>query len=99
MSKELQTGEEPIGLSALQKLHSDLAKELSKMVRGGQVVMDEKGMPVVISPTPAVLNVVRQFLKDNNIQAHLDNNEDLQDLESALPFHDEPQHEHKQKAN
>ena len=79
-------------LDAMQKLHSDLAKELSKMVRGGQVVMDENGLPVVISPTPAVLNVVRQFLKDNNIQAQLGKNKDLLDLESMLPFHDKPQH-------
>ena len=92
MSNELTNGEEGVTLDAMQKLHSDLARELSKMVRGGQVVMDENGMPVVISPTPAVLNVVRQFLKDNNIQAKIANSEDLTDLASTLPFHDSPQH-------
>jgi hypothetical protein len=92
MSEDLTTGREEASLSDLQELHGTLARQLLKMVTAGQVVINEDGLPVVISPTPAVMNVVRQFLKDNNIQAKLDNNEDLQELKDVLPFNDSPTH-------
>ena len=92
MSEELTSGRESASLDDMQELHGVLSRQLLKMVTGGQVVMDDKGMPVVISPTPAVLNVVRQFLKDNNIQAQIGNSEDLTDLEHALPLNDRPTH-------
>ena len=100
MGQELTTGEEDASLASLQSLHGVLSRQLTKMITHGQVVLveetneagDKVQIPVVISPTPAVLNVVRQFLKDNNIQAQIGKNEDLTDLEHALPFNDKPTH-------
>ncbi len=92
MNEALTTSRESAGMEDMQELHGVLSRQLLKMVTGGQVVMDDQGLPVVISPTPAVLNVVRQFLKDNNIQCQMSNNDDLADLNSALPFNDSPTH-------
>ncbi len=73
----------------MRELHGELSSQLRKMLVGGQVVLDDKGMPIVISPTPAVLNVVRQFLKDNNVHAKPTNSNELGDLVDELPFAEE----------
>ena len=76
----------------MKELHGELSRQLRNMLISGQVVMDDKGMPVVLSPTPAVLNVVRQFLKDNNVTCKPTKTNDLGDLTDELPFHEEGPH-------
>lgn len=75
----------------LQDLHAELAKVLAKAVREGVPVKDEESGTVSLSPAPAaILNVARQFLKDNNIQATTAN-ADILDMTQTLPdFSGEP---------
>lgn len=54
---------------ALGELHKVLAEELTKGVKYGQEIMDEEGTIKRVPATPAYLNTVRQFLKDNKIEA------------------------------
>ena len=86
--KELEVTEQTSSASEndMRELHGELSAQLRKMLVGGQVVMSEDGLPVVLSPTPAVLNVVRQFLKDNNVHAKPTNTNDLGELVDSLPF-------------
>lgn len=70
---------------ALQDLHSELAKVLSKAIREGISVKDDTTGQVSKEPAPAaILNVARQFLKDNNIQATEDN-PDIKGIVEGLP--------------
>jgi len=96
MSTEIEKVTQPGSASEndMRELHGELSHQLLKMVKGGQVVMDEKGLPVVISPTPAVLNVVRQFLKDNNVHARPASTNDLGELVEHLPFEEEEARPH-----
>jgi hypothetical protein len=57
----------------LGSLHSELAKTLLAKVRSGEA-------------TAADLNVARQFLKDNNIDALPKDSEPLKNLVHELPF-------------
>jgi hypothetical protein len=50
---------------ALGELHGQLANILSDAI--GRVYLDEEGNPT--APPAAILNVARQFLKDNKIEA------------------------------
>lgn len=59
----------------LSLLHSELASVLLKKVQNGEV-------------TAAELNVVRQFLKDNGIDAVPKEGSPLGNLVSSLPFTD-----------
>lgn len=54
---------------ALGELHKVLAEELTKGVKYGQEIVDDEGKLKRVPPTPAFLNTVRQFLKDNKIEA------------------------------
>lgn len=72
----------------MQELHGQLAKELRNIIVGGEVVKDKEGMPVRLTPSPAALNVARQFLKDNNIQAN-PNKGPVKDLCDDLPIFDD----------
>ena len=60
----------------LSKLHEMLCDELTERLKNG-----EDGERAA----PATLNVIRQFLRDNNIDGTLENNEALQDLMKELP--------------
>ena len=60
----------------LNKLHELLCDELMDRLKNG-----EDGE----RPAPATLNVIRQFLRDNNIEGSLEENEDLQKLLQELP--------------
>ena len=71
--------------SELGELHGQLARTLRNIMVGGEVVKDKKGNPVALTPSPAILNVVRQFLKDNNIQTELDES-GLGDILDDLPY-------------
>ena len=57
----------------LSKLHDAVAKELLDRVLSGEA-------------TSADLNVAKSFLKDNGIDAGLDQSEPLADLAKTLPF-------------
>lgn len=59
--------------SQLSKLHEMLAEELSRRILTGEA-------------TSADLNVARGFLKDNGIDAGLEQSEPLADLAKTLPF-------------
>jgi hypothetical protein len=67
----------------LTALHDLLAKTLSDMIRNG--VEGE-------AASASVLNVARQFLKDNNITADLKSNQGLQSLAETVPFTDVDEH-------
>lgn len=64
--------------------------------RDGRAVLKEDGQPWLVPPSPAHMNVIRQFLKDNGIEAAvipLDSNKgDMSDLPTfdddgnVLPF-------------
>ena len=60
----------------LTALHGLLCDELMEQLKEG-----EDGE----RPAPAVLNVIRQFLRDNNIDSSLEENDALQDLIKELP--------------
>lgn len=55
---------------ALQDLHSSLARVLAEAIEQGVPVRDDETGQVTKAPAPAaILNVARQFLKDNGIEA------------------------------
>lgn len=71
----------------LSDIHEALAKELLKRVKDGEdEVVD--GEIVKVSAKPATLNVVRQFLKDNGVEARPAAGSPLGKLADSLPFTD-----------
>lgn len=66
----------------LQDLHSELAKVLKKHI--SKKYQDEDGNEA--PPPAAILNVARQFLKDNNIDAVPTEGSPLGELKEKLPF-------------
>lgn len=66
----------------LEDLHSELAKTLKKYV--SKSYQDEDGNDT--APPAAILNVARQFLKDNNIDAIPTEGSPLGALKESLPF-------------
>lgn len=71
----------------LQDLHTKLAEVLAAAITEGVPVKDETNGSVHKAPAPAaVLNVARQFLKDNNIEALPADGTPLQKLTQGLPF-------------
>jgi hypothetical protein len=72
---------------ALQKLHEVLAQTLADAITEGVPVKDDETGEVTKAPAPAaILNVARQFLKDNNIEAVAVPGKPLASLASKLPF-------------
>lgn len=58
----------------LGSVHDSFAKWCTLVLQGvplldseGSAVLKENGQPWLIPPSPAHMNVIRQFLKDNNI--------------------------------
>ena len=64
----------------LGDLHGLLARTLAEALQSAEA-------------TPAHLNVVRQFLRDNNIECFGTNNEDIKSLVEELPFDETPHKE------
>lgn len=60
---------------ALELLHAEVAKQLAAKIRAGEA-------------TAADLNVARQFLKDNHIEAVAKPGSAIDDLRHDLPFAD-----------
>ncbi len=75
-------------IDKLGELHGVLAEDLMKRIKDGEVVQTKEGDVVTISCSVAALNVARQFLRDNGIQADAETNPQLKDLVSRLPFKD-----------
>ena len=53
-------------ITKANKLHEKLCDVLIEVMDQGEIV-EVDGVPVKRRPSPAMLNVVRQFLKDNDI--------------------------------
>ena len=73
-------------IKAMGSLHKLLAEEIREQIISGTKVMNKEGDIVSTSASATVLNVARQFLRDNNIQCQTDNNPELRALTEALPF-------------
>lgn len=71
-------------------LHGLLARELKSQITDGTVILDKEGNAVKISCPASILNVARQFLRDNNIECMGTNNEDIKNLVDELPFNELP---------
>lgn len=74
----------------LESLHSDLAGTFKKMLTEGVPIVDkETGEVFIAQVPPATLNVIRQFLKDNDITGAIEGVKQSlieSDPELALPF-------------
>lgn len=77
---------------AMQALHKALADTFKDILEDGKTVIDkETGEAVKVTPDAATLGAIRQFLKDNGIEAAEGTNSDLQALNRrALPFDTQP---------
>lgn len=71
--------------NSLGDLHGVLANCLKEAMQP-EPVMDKDGNEVGKRYNAAILNVVRQFLKDNGVEALPSANKPLQELAAALPF-------------
>lgn len=70
--------------SLLEQLHADFASTLADILKKGVPVKDEESGEVFYAPPPpATLNVIRQFLKDNDIEGAQDAVKGL--LSAGLP--------------
>ena len=80
--------------SRLEALHDALATEMARILKDGEVAVDkETGEAVRTTPAAATLNAIRQFLKDNNIEAPHDGTpaiNSLRDAVTRLPFGEDP---------
>lgn len=74
--------------SALEQMFNALVGELNKQLTEGRKVLTKSGDVETVSPDAATLNVIRQLLKDNGIEA-TEENEELAKLRDSLPFADE----------
>lgn len=72
----------------LSNLFDQLCNELADQIKEGKKVIDKDGNLRRVSPDASVLNVTRQLLKDNGIEAdHTADEGALHRLKSqALPF-------------
>lgn len=71
MTKKHRASEETLGLT-----HAEFAEWCRQILKGvplldkdGNAVLKPDGQPWLVPPSPAHLNVIRQFLKDNAIEA------------------------------
>ena len=74
---------------SLGELHGELARYFTNGILHGMEAVNEDGKIIRTAATPAYLNVVRQFLKDNGIQAVARKGKPLGDLAAALPSFEE----------
>jgi hypothetical protein len=60
--------------AVLTELHNELGKQLLTILKDGIPMKDDETGKITKAPAPAaMLNVMRQFLKDCNIQGTTDN--------------------------
>lgn len=70
---------------ASDKALADLHIKLAEVLKDALAFKDEEG-----KPNPALLNVARQFLKDNKIEAEAPKGSPLGDLADLPEFEDDP---------
>ena len=75
----------------LEKLHDELAKLMTKIIREGETAVDkETGEAVRTTPCAAMIGQMRQFLKDNGVEcAPGFPSKPVKELAESVPF---PQH-------
>ncbi len=73
----------------LGELHGIIARTLRDQIKDGVTIEGKDGSLQMISAPASVLNVARQFLRDNNIECDGSNNEDIKGLVEDLPFETE----------
>ena len=73
----------------LGELHGIIARTLRDQIKDGVTIEGKDGSLQKISAPASVLNVARQFLRDNNIECLGANNEDIKGLVEDLPFETE----------
>jgi hypothetical protein len=81
--------------SRLEALHDLLATEMNNILKNGKIVVVD-GEATKVSPDAATLNAVRQFLKDNSIEAPHGGTEAINGLKESvtrLPFGLDPRDE------
>lgn len=71
----------------LAALHGALARQMANMLNGEEPV------------SPATLNAIRQFLKDNGIDCSGSENPDMQDIAAALPDYEHIEEDDNQLLN
>lgn len=74
--------------TVMEALHGALAGAFKDILENGKTAIDkETGEAVKVTPDASTLNAIRQFLKDNNIEANVENNDALASLaRRSLPF-------------
>ena len=76
-------------VNELGELHGIIARTLRDQIKDGVTIEGKDGSLQTISAPASVLNVARQFLRDNNIECLGANNEDIKGLVEDLPFETE----------
>ena len=74
----------------LGDLHGIVARTLKDQIVNGVTTVSKDGTIEQVSAPASVLNVARQFLRDNNIECLGANNEDIKGLVEELPFDETP---------
>lgn len=79
----------------LPKLHTSFAQHLSDLLHNGEVI-EVDGLPLVIDgvvqrrkPSAPILNVIRQFLKDNGIDSEASEASPIVETQKALRSYDD----------
>ena len=75
----------------LGDLHGSLATVLADAIKDGEYLVNKEGelvlgpdgQPIKKAPSPAILSVARQYLKDNHVES-TGGNKDMGALDSAL---------------
>ena len=73
----------------LGDLHGIIARTLKDQLLNGVTTVSKDGTIEQVSAPASVLNVARQFLRDNNIECLGANNADIKSLVEELPFEEE----------
>ena len=76
---------------AMDALHRKLAEVLAEGLEGTTEIVD--GKAVTLPPPASWVNVARQFLKDNGVDASVPEGSPLDKIRAALPKHDDSEYE------
>lgn len=76
----------PASSESLGQLHVALSRAFGDILENGVTTTDDEGKAVKVTPSPAYLNTIRQFLKDNGIEAIRTPGSPLDNLVNQLPF-------------
>lgn len=76
----------------LEALHAALANTFKTILEEGETEVDKDGGIVKVTPKPATLNAIRQFLKDNGIEsAEVPAKPAEKQLTAGLPYAGSPE--------